>query len=55
MPGGVFAGTFVRDEIAKNTTEDSLWYIVDHKVYDFTGFLEARSDGNVVLQKVAAG
>jgi hypothetical protein len=24
-------------------------------VYDFTGFLEARSDGNVVLQKVAAG
>ena len=42
-----------REEVAKNNTEDSLWCIVDHKVYDMTDFLDAHPGGNVVLQQVA--
>ena len=42
-----------RDEVAKNNTEDSLWCIIDHKVYDLTDFLDAHPGGNVVLQQVA--
>lgn len=42
-----------REEVAKNNTEDSLWCIVDHKVYDLTDFLDAHPGGNVVLQQVA--
>jgi cytochrome b involved in lipid metabolism len=53
MPGVVHSSTFSRDEVAKNNTEDSLWCIVDHKVYDLTDFLEAHPGGNVVLQQVA--
>jgi cytochrome b involved in lipid metabolism len=42
-----------REEVAKNNTEDSLWVIVDHKVYDVTDFLDAHPGGSVVLQQVA--
>jgi len=42
-----------REEVAKNNTEDSLWCIVDHKVYDLTDFVDAHPGGNVVLQQVA--
>jgi len=42
-----------REEVGKNNTEDSLWCIVDHKVYDLTDFLEAHPGGNVVLQQYA--
>ena len=42
-----------RDEVAKNNTEDSLWMIIDHKVYDLTDFVDAHPGGNVVLQQVA--
>ena len=45
--------TLTRDEVAKNNTEDSLWCIVDHKVYDLTDFVDAHPGGNVVLQQVA--
>ena len=45
--------TLTREEVAKNNTEDSLWCIVDHKVYDLTDFLDAHPGGNVVLQQVA--
>ena len=45
--------TFSREEVAKNNNEDSLWCIVDHRVYDLTDFLEAHPGGNVVLQQVA--
>ncbi|KAK5074158.1 hypothetical protein LTS08_005116 [Lithohypha guttulata] len=45
--------SITRDEVAKNNTEDSLWTIVDHKVYDLTDFLEAHPGGNVVLQQYA--
>lgn len=42
-----------RDEVAKNNTEDSLWCIVDHKVYDLTDFVDAHPGGSIVLQQVA--
>jgi hypothetical protein len=53
MPGVVSSNTFSRGQVAKNNTEDSLWCIVDHKVYDLTDFLDAHPGGNVVLQQVA--
>lgn len=45
--------TFTREEVKKNNTEDSLWIIVDHKVYDMTDYVDAHPGGNVVLQQVA--
>lgn len=45
--------TLTRAEVAKNNTEDSLWCIIDHKVYDLTDFLDAHPGGSVVLRQVA--
>ena len=45
--------TFTREEVKKNNTEDSLWIIVDHRVYDMTDYVDAHPGGNVVLQQVA--
>ena len=42
-----------REEVAKNNNEDSLWCIVDHKVYDLTEFLDVHPGGSVVLQQIA--
>lgn len=42
-----------REEVAQNNTEDSLWCIVDHRVYDMTDFQEAHPGGNVVLLQIA--
>ncbi|RMD41901.1 hypothetical protein DV735_g3251, partial [Chaetothyriales sp. CBS 134920] len=36
-----------------NNSPDSLWCIIDHKVYDLTDFVDAHPGGNVVLQQVA--
>ncbi|KAI1250551.1 hypothetical protein MGN70_007608 [Eutypa lata] len=45
--------TFTRAEVAKNNTEDSLWFIVDSKVYDATEFVDAHPGGESVLRQVA--
>lgn len=45
--------TFTRAEVAKHNTEDSLWCIIDHRVYDLTDFLDAHPGGSVVLAQVA--
>lgn len=45
--------TFTRDEVAKNTSDDSLWMIIDSKVYDLTDFLDAHPGGPAVLRQVA--
>ncbi|EXJ95971.1 hypothetical protein A1O1_01096 [Capronia coronata CBS 617.96] len=45
--------TLTRAEVAKNNTEESLWCIIDHKVYDLTDFLDAHPGGSVVLRQIA--
>ncbi|RYP15671.1 hypothetical protein DL765_005565 [Monosporascus sp. GIB2] len=45
--------TFTRAEVAKNNTEDSLWFIIDSKVYDATEFIDAHPGGEAVLRQVA--
>ncbi|KAI9039542.1 acyl-CoA dehydrogenase family protein [Aspergillus affinis] len=47
------AKVFSRDEVAKHTSEDSIWCIIDHRVYDLTDFLDAHPGGSVVLAQVA--
>ncbi|QIW98417.1 hypothetical protein AMS68_003935 [Peltaster fructicola] len=47
------AKTLSREEVAKHNSEDNLWTIIDHKVYDLTDFLDAHPGGNVVLEQVA--
>ena len=42
-----------RDEVAKHNSEDSTWFIIDHKVYDVTDFVDAHPGGAYVLQQVA--
>ncbi|KAI2625735.1 acyl-CoA dehydrogenase NM domain-like protein [Hypoxylon sp. NC1633] len=45
--------TYTRDEVAKHDTEDSLWFVVDSKVYDVTDFVDAHPGGESVLRQVA--
>jgi len=45
--------TFTRDDVAKNNTEDSLWFVIDSKVYDVTDFVDAHPGGEAVLKQVA--
>jgi hypothetical protein len=45
--------TLTRAEVAKNNTEDSLWFIIDSKVYDVTDFVDAHPGGESVLKQVA--
>ncbi|KAI9055753.1 hypothetical protein LZ554_000694 [Drepanopeziza brunnea f. sp. 'monogermtubi'] len=45
--------TLTRDEVAKNNTEDSLWFVIDSKVYDVTDFVDAHPGGDSVLKQVA--
>lgn len=34
--------TITRAEVAKNNTDESLWFVIDSKVYDVTDFLDAH-------------
>lgn len=45
--------TFSRDEVAKNNTDESLWFVIDSKVYDVTDFIDAHPGGEYVLKQVA--
>jgi cytochrome b involved in lipid metabolism len=45
--------SITRATVAKNNTEDSLWIIIDSKVYDVTEFVDAHPGGEYVLRQVA--
>lgn len=45
--------SITRAEVAKNNDEDSLWFIIDSKVYDVTDFIDAHPGGEAVLKQVA--
>lgn len=42
-----------RQEVAKHDSEEDLYVIVDHKVYDLSEFVDAHPGGSVVLRQVA--
>lgn len=42
-----------REEVAQNNAADSLWCIIDSKVYDLTDFADAHPGGETVLHQVA--
>jgi alkylation response protein AidB-like acyl-CoA dehydrogenase len=46
------AASITRADVAKNNTTDSLWMIIDSKVYDVTDFIEAHPGGEAVLRQV---
>lgn len=43
--------TLTREAVAKNNTEDSLWFVIDSKVYDVTDFVDAHPGGESVLKQ----
>jgi hypothetical protein len=47
------AKQITRDEVAQNNTADSLWCIIDAKVYDLTDFVDAHPGGATVLEQIA--
>lgn len=44
--------TYTRDDVAAHNSDDSLWCIIDHRVYDLTDFLDAHPGGSVVLSQI---
>jgi alkylation response protein AidB-like acyl-CoA dehydrogenase/predicted heme/steroid binding protein len=47
------ARTFTRAEVGQHNSEEDLWIVIDHQVYDLTDFVDAHPGGNVVLREVA--
>lgn len=44
---------YTREEVATHNKEDSLWIIVDGRVYDLTDFADLHPGGLTVLLEVA--
>ncbi|KAK0251066.1 hypothetical protein LTS09_013772 [Friedmanniomyces endolithicus] len=47
------SATLSRQDVSRHNSEDDLWVIVDHKVYDLSDFVDAHPGGSVVLTQVA--
>ncbi|KAI1087361.1 acyl-CoA dehydrogenase NM domain-like protein [Rostrohypoxylon terebratum] len=45
--------TYTLAEVGKHNTEESLWFVIDSKVYDVTDFVDAHPGGESVLRQVA--
>ncbi|XP_034948422.1 cytochrome b5-like isoform X2 [Chelonus insularis] len=44
---------YTREEVAKHTNSDNLWFIIHNNVYDITGFLKEHPGGEEVLYEQA--
>jgi cytochrome b involved in lipid metabolism len=44
--------TFTREDVAKNNSDECLWFIIDSKIYDVTDFIDAHPGGEAVLKQV---
>lgn len=47
------ANQFSRQEVAQNNNAESLWCIIDSKIYDLTDFADAHPGGATVLEQIA--
>lgn len=45
--------TFTYEEVAKHNNKDSIWVIINNKIYDLSGFLPEHPGGTKVLLKLA--
>ena len=43
---------YTREDVRSHTSEDSLWCIIDSKVYDLTDFVDAHPGGESVLRQI---
>eukprot|EP00756_Hemistasia_phaeocysticola_P012084 Hpha_TRINITY_DN15171_c0_g1::TRINITY_DN15171_c0_g1_i1::g.130169::m.130169 len=44
-------GSFTWDEVKKHTSRESLWFVLDKKVYDVTAFLNSHPGGAKILMR----
>jgi predicted heme/steroid binding protein len=49
------AQPFTREEVLRHNTKDSLYCIIDSRVYDLTEFLEDHPGGEFVLLQIGGG
>jgi len=46
---------FTAAEVAKHNTKDSMWVIIDGKVYDLTDYVDQHEGGSKAIMKHAGG